>query len=248
MSLLDPYAEIGIFFLTLVIVSVLGEIIKSEDLMLRSGKARFHLFQTLLKLPVLAVVFLFILFDELSKIGLTTDFSWERFLIAFVIGFFLLSIVIALRTKVSKKLGGEKKDANEQSRRRRRALMEFFAPRTFSELTFQIIYYAFFFAGIGEEIVFRGFLQNSLKTVSGNLLVAVMLQALVFAMAHWSQGLKGVVTAFSGGLIFSFAYVFSGTLVTAIFLHAIVDSMGFTYFYKVRKRGRLDKMVDRFLQ
>jgi membrane protease YdiL (CAAX protease family) len=48
-------------------------------------------------------------------------------------------------------------------------------------------------AGICEELAFRGFLQQQFHALSGNIVVAVLAQGLVFGLFHSYQGWRNVV-------------------------------------------------------
>lgn len=79
-------------------------------------------------------------------------------------------------------------------------------------------------AGICEEVVFRAWLLDVLHNyagVSGYALVGVA--AAVFGLAHYYQGMLGVVFTGVLGLLFCGLYFASGTLLLPIALHAIID-------------------------
>jgi hypothetical protein len=48
-------------------------------------------------------------------------------------------------------------------------------------------------AGFCEELVFRGYLQRQFHAATGNVVVAVALQAIVFGLVHTYQGWKPVL-------------------------------------------------------
>ncbi len=81
-------------------------------------------------------------------------------------------------------------------------------------------------SGVGEEVFFRGALQNAL--VGG--WTGVFLQALVFAALHpvtdrraWSYPLF----IFLGGVMFGAAYQLTGSLVPGILAHYLHNARGF---------------------
>jgi uncharacterized protein len=79
-------------------------------------------------------------------------------------------------------------------------------------------------AGVGEEIVFRGWMLATLKSrfgLGGTMLVVVA--ALAFGLAHAYQGLFGVMLTGIYGVIFCELYVTTGSLLVPIVLHALVD-------------------------
>jgi uncharacterized protein len=80
-------------------------------------------------------------------------------------------------------------------------------------------------AGIGEEILYRGFLVRYFRhePLQLNLISAVVLACAVFGIGHMYQGVKGIaVTAFLG-LVFSALFVVSGNLLLPMILHFLID-------------------------
>lgn len=57
-------------------------------------------------------------------------------------------------------------------------------------------------AGICEETVFRGYLQQQISAWSGNVIIGLVGQAIVFAVAHAYQGWKKVALIFVWGCAF----------------------------------------------
>ena len=82
-----------------------------------------------------------------------------------------------------------------------------------------LLVYAFTIAPVAEEIFFRGFLQNALRsrlTVVG----ATLLQSAIFAVLHINYGLIFVVIIFFIALILTAVYEWRKSLLTPIFVHA----------------------------
>ena len=77
-------------------------------------------------------------------------------------------------------------------------------------------------AGICEEILYRGILLGALAPVLG-LWQAVVLSSIVFGMGHAYQGLAGILKTGLVGLVMALLTVFSGSLLAAIVLHAVID-------------------------
>jgi uncharacterized protein len=80
-------------------------------------------------------------------------------------------------------------------------------------------------AGVSEELVFRGFLfyYLGLYLPHSNALEKVILTSLIFGVAHFYQGLQGIIGATLLGLIAAGIYVMSGSLLLPVVLHAVVD-------------------------
>lgn len=92
-------------------------------------------------------------------------------------------------------------------------------------------------SGVGEEVFFRGALQNALF---GGWL-GVLLQAVVFTALHpvpdrraWSYPLF----IFLGGLMFGTAYWLTGSLVPGILAHYLHNAKGFYQLLEQREHGR----------
>lgn len=94
---------------------------------------------------------------------------------------------------------------------------------------------AWFAAGLGEELLWRGFLFDRLQRVRGlagkNGLV-VLVQALIFALPHGYQGISGIIMTGSIGLLLGWMRLRTGgNLWPLIIAHAAVDTimMGLGY-------------------
>jgi membrane protease YdiL (CAAX protease family) len=78
-------------------------------------------------------------------------------------------------------------------------------------------------AGVIEEIVFRGFLQRQFAALFGNQTAAIVLQAVIFGVAHLYQGTIPVIHIVVFGLIFGTAAAWRRSLIPGIIAHAAVD-------------------------
>ena len=87
-------------------------------------------------------------------------------------------------------------------------------------------------AGITEEILFRGYLIWYLSQF-GNSVSAAIGSSLIFAVAHAYQGAKAIAVIFPIGLLFAFLYLYSGSLLPPILLHAAINSYAGIYGRKV---------------
>jgi membrane protease YdiL (CAAX protease family) len=68
-------------------------------------------------------------------------------------------------------------------------------------------------AGIAEEIFYRGFAIERLQRLAGNKWVAGLLPLVLFALAHYRQGLGGIIAAFVlGGILTAFYMKFRDLL------------------------------------
>lgn len=92
-------------------------------------------------------------------------------------------------------------------------------------------------AAFGEEMLLRGFLMNRLAAIMGNgqgaWVAAAVGQALLFGLGHAYQGITGVITTMSIGLIMGIAFLLNGrNLWPLILAHGIIDTFGLLAIYK----------------
>ena len=90
------------------------------------------------------------------------------------------------------------------------------------------------FGGIAEELVFRGYIIGWGTRLFGNHagLLLALASAVVFGLAHFYQGLPGMVATGLVGLVFGITYLASGRrLAPAIFAHMTVNLIGITELY-----------------
>jgi uncharacterized protein len=86
-------------------------------------------------------------------------------------------------------------------------------------------------AAIGEELLFRGFLLHRIEAAfargSVGLALAILLQALVFGLAHLYLGPRGALTAGVAGLVFGVMFVATKrNLIALILAHGLIDTIG----------------------
>jgi membrane protease YdiL (CAAX protease family) len=73
-------------------------------------------------------------------------------------------------------------------------------PAGYSEVGLWIL--VSFAAGIGEEILFRGYLQRQFHAATGSLVAGVLLQGLLFGLIHAYQGWKQVMVIAPLGILY----------------------------------------------
>ena len=78
-------------------------------------------------------------------------------------------------------------------------------------------------AGICEEMAFRGYLQRQFHALTGNIAWAVVLQALVFGIAHGYQGWRNVVVISVLGVLYGALAAWRKNLRVNIISHAGSD-------------------------
>ena len=82
-----------------------------------------------------------------------------------------------------------------------------------------------FTAGICEELLYRGWLQNLLTYGTGSMWIGLVLGAVIFGFGHAYQGKMGMVQTGIIGLIFGTVFIFTKSLVASQILHVIVDAV-----------------------
>jgi membrane protease YdiL (CAAX protease family) len=78
-------------------------------------------------------------------------------------------------------------------------------------------------ASVGEELAFRGVLFSLLAILTGQPLLAALLSAAVFGIAHFPQGGKSVGIVVVIGLVKQTLVAVTGTLWVAIVVHFVYD-------------------------
>lgn len=78
-------------------------------------------------------------------------------------------------------------------------------------------------AGISEEIFFRAALPMLAFVATGSMMLAFGISIAAFGLAHWYQGYKGVFATALMGVLFSFFYLSSGSLLKPILIHILID-------------------------
>jgi membrane protease YdiL (CAAX protease family) len=82
-----------------------------------------------------------------------------------------------------------------------------------------------FTAGICEELLYRGWLQNLLVYGTGSVWLGLIIGAVIFGFGHAYQGKIGIVQTGIYGLIFGGVFIFTKSLVAGQVLHVIIDSV-----------------------
>lgn len=112
------------------------------------------------------------------------------------------------------------------------AVVEFFILNTQRETpTFQLTYlardvvYMLVFVGVGEEVLFRGIVQNNLGRVYGKRW-GLLLSAGIFGIMHlgWRSGYE-VAFTFGIGWMLGWIYWRSGSLVVPIVIHGLANTL-----------------------
>lgn len=90
-------------------------------------------------------------------------------------------------------------------------------------------------AAIGEEIVYRGFLQVRILDLLGNnrtgILMAIGITSILFGIAHMEQGLIGIVVTGLDAVFFSLVKLKYNNLWGAVLAHGLSNTIGVVAFF-----------------
>lgn len=184
----------------------------------------------MLLLVILAHVMLRARGRRWTDVGLSRPKRWWTVPVAVVLGYLACGAMAAgLHAVVLPQLGLEAPD-----------LGRFAALKgDLYEYLFWAVPVAWGSAAFGEELAARGFLNDAFAALIGGrepgrlaVVLAVVLQALLFGACHAYQGLGGAVLTAGVGLVLGFVWLFTGrNLWAAIVLHGLVDFVSLSAFY-----------------
>jgi membrane protease YdiL (CAAX protease family) len=90
-------------------------------------------------------------------------------------------------------------------------------------------------AALGEEMVYRGYLQTIINTIfrddSLGRVVAIGISSVLFGMAHLEQGIVGVAVTIVDAIFFSFVRYKYNNLWASVLVHGFLNSIGVITFY-----------------
>jgi uncharacterized protein len=103
-------------------------------------------------------------------------------------------------------------------------------------LVLQWLLIVWVFAGLGEEIAYRGYLLNKLADALGRTrlaeVIAVVGSAVLFGFGHYYKGPAGILDSGVAGVILAAAYLISGrNLWTCVLAHGLIDTFGLLAIY-----------------
>lgn len=184
------------------------------------------LFMPTLVILVMILVSLLIRREGLSSLGFKRPQSWLRMVgLAFLCGVFLQLFHVSVTMPILNRLTGTTIDysgfADIQG--------------NLGQLALYLVL-SWTLAGLGEEMVYRGYLQKLGFSLfgSGPLGIALTfgISSLLFGLAHSEQGFIGAVLSTIDGLVFSwFKLKFNNNLWAAVLAHALGNSIGMVVFY-----------------
>lgn len=236
MSVLDrmnkPSANSGLYYLALAVFALL--------LTLRESASFGHLFDFI---PILGgnipfftlALLLAAVFmkngGRLTEVGLGWP-SWKSSRQKMVLGILLAAaLIFVARQLVSSALGPTLDGLGPRA-----DTLERMAPLVGNLPLLLMLLPLMWLAVIGEELLFRGFIMNFVaKRLGGRVgawAIAVIVSALLFGVAHFWQGPRGMVATGVGALVMGTAYYLVGrNLWPTILSHSLGNTLGFISIY-----------------
>ena len=161
-----------------------------------------------------------------SDVGLNRP-DWRRFVIALPAGLLLVVMFGAVAHAI---IAAARLPSADYS---------MFAPirGNLGEYLFWVLPVTIGTAAFGEELIFRGFITDSLQRLLGGsgvvvLLTALTAQAAIFGGLHFYQGVGGMITAGATGLALGLTWLIAGrNLWAGIVIHALLDGTTMTAIY-----------------
>ena len=139
----------------------------------------------------------------LSSIGLGTARWWKSILWGFVI-----AIVSALMVGALAHLTGYGNGPGSAA---------------FERLPLWLISAIVLRAGVVEELFYRGYAIERLRTIGLSRFWSVAIPLVIFSLGHWSGGAANILIAFAAGLILTGFYLWRRDLVANMIGHWLVD-------------------------
>jgi membrane protease YdiL (CAAX protease family) len=92
-------------------------------------------------------------------------------------------------------------------------------------------------AGVAEEFLYRGWLQNLFAVAVGSLWVGLVISAVLFGVAHAYQGRSGIISSSLLGCVFGILFLLTGSLLLGQVLHGAMNLYNGLALGRVANRG-----------
>jgi len=179
------------------------------------------------KLPLCALVIMAVTFyknKNLQELGFLRNVSFWKTLVWALLLVFIATVAILIWTPFLESLFG-KPDYSAYG-----------ALKGNKEVVIQLWIYGMISAAFAEEVIFRGYfcslLENYIGTSQVSKTIMVVTGALLFTLAHYSQGISALINIFIISLAFYIVFICSGRNIYATILaHAIIDTVGLYQIY-----------------
>lgn len=94
---------------------------------------------------------------------------------------------------------------------------------------------AWILAALGEELAYRGFLQNRILSLFQNkkvgFIISVLIASIVFGFAHTEQGVIGIIVTAIDAIIFNVVRYRFKILWASVLMHGFMNSIGMVVFF-----------------
>lgn len=221
------------------------EIKRLKDKELNEGSKISFYKKTILEGWLVTIIFFLIICItrlQINKLGISIpDFYsfelnyWMKIISLIVCGLFLLLLLYQIicyltsetyRAQVIKQLEKSEAKASHYDK----VLTNIMLPKTYREKQWFTLVSAT--AGIGEELIYRGFLMYHLMQQFPTLPLPfiLLIAGILFGVAHSYQGITGILKTSLVGIVLASLYIASGSILPGIILHFIMDfSSNFLY-------------------
>ena len=162
--------------------------------------------------------------------------SFEGFLldVAIAAGFWIASSLILAAGKFA--LGLASTDLTHNMNEVKNTLGAI-APQTTGELAVFVLLTVF--AGVLEEIIFRGYLQKQIGAITGNVYVGLAISAIIFGAGHGYQGTRFMILIAVYGALFGTLVLLRKSLRPGMMAHAWQDAFSGIAVYLLTKYGKI---------
>lgn len=154
--------------------------------------------------------------------------------VAIAAGFWLVSISILAGVRFA--LGLASFDAKRSAEQVKQAIGSI-APQTVAELAAFVLLAVF--AGVFEEIIFRGYLQRQIGAIARNRYVGVGISAIVFGAGHGYQGTRQMIVIAVYGALFGALVLLRKSLRPGMIAHAWQDAFSGVVVFLLRRAGMM---------
>jgi membrane protease YdiL (CAAX protease family) len=159
------------------------------------------------------------------EFGLKKPKSWPKTILLAIGGLIAIYIVVIITMPLVIRLTGQPVDRSQFETLR----------GNLSALIFGLLV-VWTLAAFGEELIFRGYLMNTLARVLGNKnggwIFACIVNSILFGIGHTYQGISGVILLGIIGLLYALFYLGSGrNLWVPILIHGLYDTSAFLVIF-----------------
>ena len=180
----------------------------------------------LLWLPVVClVIYLYFTATPINSVGVTWSYQWKALtglsLLVLLIAYFIYDLTVLVNDETKQIKLAEQMTS-----------LAWFMPKTKPDL-FIFTLGLSVSAGICEELIFRGYILNTLSEHVG-ITFSVIVSSALFGLCHFYQGAFNVIRTFIMGIVFCLIYLSCETIIIPIILHIVLDVYGGISSYIVR--------------